>query len=126
VRIKAVPKKAAVAGPSTQAMPKMGGVQIADAHPVIFQATSDQQVRVEDLVDLAQSAHLEFELAQIAQKERLLALQRRLFETELAELTCVGVLWMCQWMWRKRWQRQNQWGGARRGKAKRKSEWKGV
>jgi hypothetical protein len=64
----------------------VGGVQIADTHSVSFQVTPGQQARAEDPLVLAQRTHLEFELAQIAQKERLLALQWGLFETELAGL----------------------------------------
>jgi hypothetical protein len=63
-----------------------GGRQIAEVSSVRFQEVPGQQARVEDLLVLAEHAHIEFELVQIARKERLLALQWGLFETELAEL----------------------------------------
>jgi hypothetical protein len=43
-----------------------------------------QQAGEEDPLVLAERAYLEFELAQVAQKERLLVLQRGLIEVELA------------------------------------------
>jgi hypothetical protein len=63
-----------------------GGRQFAKVSSVRFQEAPGQQARAEDLLVRAERAHIEFELAQIARKERLLALQRELFETELAGL----------------------------------------
>jgi hypothetical protein len=86
-RIKPAPKKAAEAGPSkTQAVPKVGGRQLAEVSSVSFQESPGQQASAEDPLVRAHRAHLEFERAQIAEKERLLALQRGLINAELAGL----------------------------------------
>jgi hypothetical protein len=71
----------------------VGGRQIADVHSVSFQAIPGQQAGEEDPLVLANRAYLEFELAQVAQKERLLALQRGLIEAELAGISaCPGAV----------------------------------
>jgi hypothetical protein len=79
--VKAAPKKAAEAGPSkSQVMLKVGDHQIAEVSSVSFQEAPVQQASAEDPLVRAQRAHLEFERAQIAEKERLLALQRGLID----------------------------------------------
>jgi hypothetical protein len=86
-RVKPAPKQATEAGPSkTQAAPKVGGRQLAEVSSVSFQESSGQQASTEDPLVRAQRAHLEFERAQIVEKERLLALQRGLIDAELAGL----------------------------------------
>jgi hypothetical protein len=82
-----VPKKAAEAGPSkSQVKPQVGGRQIAEVSSVSFQESHLQQASAEDPLVRAQRVYLEFECAQIVEKERLLALQRGLIDTELAGL----------------------------------------